>query len=304
MIIIEELKKKYNRRSKLAVDGISFSVNNGEILGLVGLNGAGKTTTINASCGVVLPSGGRILIDDVDIVAEKSKASREIGWVSEFPNFEPNTKALHLMLYFSGFYKIPRKEAFIRSMDLLRTVGLEEDAYRQASAYSQGMKKRLALASALISNPRNLLLDEILNGLDPSGINLIKKLMLEWKKQGKAILLSTHLLGILENLADRVVIMHHGKIIKTLANEEMKSLGSTGIRIRVDHVDKSLEVILSKYGNVRIDGQNVTITDISDEQDMENISSDISANGYRISHLDLEKTSLEDYFLNLIGEVP
>lgn len=302
MIIIENLRKTYNHKSKIAVDGISFSVNNGEILGLVGLNGAGKTTTINASCGVILPSGGRILIDEMEIVEEKAKASQEIGWVSENPNFEPNTKAIHLMLYYAGFYKIPRKEAFNRSMDLLRTVGLEEDAYRPASAYSQGMKKRFALASAMISNPRNMLLDEILNGLDPSGINLIKKLILEWKKQGKAILLSTHLLGILENLADRVIIMHHGKIIKTLTNDEMKSLGSTGIRIRADHVDKSLEMLLSKYGTVRIDGQNVIVNGDLNEKDMENISSDISSHGYRISHLDLEKKSLEEYFLTLIGE--
>ena len=286
-----------------AVDDISFNLKNGEILGLAGLNGAGKTTTINASCGVIVPSSGNILVDGFDIVAQKAKASESIGWVAEYPNFEQNVKPGLLLKYFAGFYNITKNETEERISNLLESVGLGNARDRKIRTYSQGMKKRFALAAAMLSDPQNFLLDEILNGLDPSGIEFVRNTLSNLRNSGKAVLLSTHILGVLENLADRVIIIHEGKVVETLTKERMKSLGLPTMRIRVDRVDEALMQILSGFGRPLQQDDEVIVSGVPvDRESQEEISAVLMKHGYRLSHLSVEGASLEDYFLRLVGE--
>lgn len=304
MIDVVHLSKTYRRLNTPAVDDISFILNNGEILGLAGLNGAGKTTTINAACGVIIPSGGRIIVDGFDIVRQKANASVSMGWVAEYPNFEQNVKPGLLMQYFAGFYKISAADAKSRIKSLLKSVGLESAENRKISTFSQGMKKRFALAAAMVSDPQNYLLDEILNGLDPEGIDFVRKLLLEMKRAGKAVLLSTHMLGVLENLADRVIIIHKGKILETVTKGRMKSLGRPAMRIRVDKMDDNLMQILAGFGNLSIIGDEVIISGIKNDRGTEEeVSTALVKNGYRLSHMSVEGASLEEYFLKLVGEI-
>ncbi|EQD55004.1 ABC transporter ATP-binding protein, partial [mine drainage metagenome] len=139
------------------------------VLGLVGLNGAGKTTTLRLCSGVLLPSSGKIYIDGMDIEKEKKEASKAIGWVPEAPNFNLAETPMMLMRYYSTLYDIEKEEAKKISSDLLSAVGLEEKCHNLSfTKMSQGMKKRFMIASALLANPDNILLDETINGLDPS----------------------------------------------------------------------------------------------------------------------------------------
>ncbi len=165
LLKVDHLTKRFSGNQPAALDSVKFQVNNGEVVGFVGLNGAGKTTTIRIAAGVALPTSGSVTLDDNDIVSSKAEASSSVGWVPEIPNFEPNAKAYSLMTYFYGFYGIPTSEAGSRSSELLKSVGLSGSEIRKIRTYSQGMKKRFSLAVSMLSNPPNYPFDEILNGL-------------------------------------------------------------------------------------------------------------------------------------------
>ncbi len=216
MIEIRDLTKIYSRNSRPAVNAMSFTVNNGEIMGFAGLNGAGKTTTIRIATGIIYPTSGTVLIDGNDIVRDKVNASRLSGWVPEFPNFEPNARPLTLMRYYGGFYGMKAADATRRGRELLEAVSLEESMNEKLRNYSQGMKKRFSLAAAMLNDPQNYFFDETLNGLDPEGIRFMRKLMVELRGKGKAVLLSSHILNELETVADRIAIIHKGKLMQIM----------------------------------------------------------------------------------------
>ncbi len=233
LVDISNLTKTFPGRRKPAVAGVSLSVLTGEIVGFVGLNGAGKTTTIRIASGLIKPSAGRVCVAGFDIEREKVAASHHVGLVPEFPNFDPGAKALSLLRYFAGYHGFRGRRALERSLTLLELVGLRESAGLRFRAFSQGMKKRIALAVALLGEPEVLLLDEVLNGLDPLGIVLVRELMMEWRKEGKAILLSSHLLNEVQQVADRVAIIHTGRLVKVLSRSELAT-GRIGRPTSVD----------------------------------------------------------------------
>ncbi|MEM4694800.1 MAG: ABC transporter ATP-binding protein, partial [Ignisphaera sp.] len=167
MIEIDGISKSFG--SLKALDRVSFSVKNGEIVGYVGLNGAGKTTTIRICVGVLNPDSGDVKIDGYSITYEKRIASRYIGWVPELPIFELDEKALNYFVYLAGYYGISYTEARSLGRKLLEEVGLGNALNMKLKNFSLGMKKRFALAVSMINNPSNFIFDEVLNGLDPQG---------------------------------------------------------------------------------------------------------------------------------------
>ncbi|MBX8631264.1 MAG: ABC transporter ATP-binding protein [Thermoplasmata archaeon] len=300
MIEVSGLSKTYGRRRDPAVKDVSFDIRDGEIVGLAGLNGAGKTTTISAITGIILPSDGQILVDGMDIISEKARASAGIGWVSEFPSFEQNARPAQLLVYYAGFHGMRRGEARERAEDVLKAVGLEHALDRKIRTYSQGMKKRFGLASAMLSDPQNYLLDEILNGLDPEGMRYVRNLLLEFRKNGKAVLLSTHILGVLQDLADRVLILQNGRVLEALTREQMRKLGKPSFKLRTDRIDGKLIELLSVFGNVSTSGEHVVISGIDATDALAGeISAAVASGGYRLFHLSIESESLEDHFLQL-----
>ncbi len=298
MIEIKNLTKIYSGKVQ-ALNEISMDVQNGEIVGFVGLNGAGKTTTIRISAGVTLPTSGTVLIDGKDIVKEKVEASKSIGWVPEFPNFNLNMKAMDLMLYFSGFYGLDSKTAKSRSLDLLREVGLEGQEYKKLQTYSQGMKKRFALAAALISEPRNFLMDEVLNGLDPEGIMFFRDLSVKLKNKGSAVLFSSHILSEVQNIADRVVIIHKGNIIRTMRRDELDGIGKPRIVLKIDNRDEKIKNLLENYGDLSFKNDSIVLDNV--KSDLSIINSELVKNGYRIKEFYTEHENLEEFFLKLVG---
>lgn len=303
MISINNVTKSYSPKAPLAVEDLSLEIKDGEILGLVGLNGAGKTTTIRMASGIILPTKGTIEIDGYDIVKDKVKASSFVGWIPEFPNFEPNAKPVPLMRYFAGFYGMKNKDSEQLILELLDKVGLTPYLNRKLRTYSQGMKKRYSMAETLIGDPKNLLFDETLNGLDPEGVMFVRNLMLQLKKEGKAILLSSHILSEVENIADRVAIISHGKLIKLLNRGEMKTLGKESIRITIDNIDSNVAALVSDFGEVSVSGDRIILSNIKVSRDrFSEIPKILVDNGYLISRFESSGVNLEEYFFDLIGE--
>ncbi len=299
MIKVDSLTKVFPGKTGPAVDSVSFEVSDGEIVGFVGLNGAGKTTTIRVASGVSLPTSGRVSVDGYDVVSQKVEASRRTGWVPEFPNFEPNASAVSLMKYFAGFYDIPDSEAESRGLELLKSVGLEGAETRKLGAYSQGMKKRFSLAAALLGRPGNYLFDEVLNGLDPEGIRYFRRLMVEVKGQGAAVLMSSHILVEVQNLADRVVIIHKGKVIKTISRSELDTVGENVVKVAFEKVNDDALGFLKGLGDVRVDGNAVFL---KASLDPAVLNANLVKMGLQVKELSVQKEGLEEYFLKLIGD--
>lgn len=299
MIDIQNVTKYYGKT--LAVQDVSFKVNNGEIVGFVGLNGAGKTTTINISVGVLNPTSGDVLIDGYSITKEKKKASWNVGWVPELPIFEQDVKALDYFLYIAGFYGISGDEAKRKAKELFELVGLQGAEKKKLSQYSQGMKKRFALAASLISDPKNFLFDEVLNGLDPQGIAFFRNLALDFKKQGKAVLFSSHILSEVENLADRVVFIHKGRIVKEMSMEEIRGLGKTDtVKVVLDKSpdDKAIR-ICSAFGSVNVQGSTIFVQGFNGN--LAEISAELAKAGYNVIEIGKVHANLEEVFFKIIS---
>ncbi len=302
MIKIENVSKIYRDSRAKALNSITLQVDNNEILGFVGLNGAGKTTAIRIASGVLNPSSGRILFDNVDMVDDRNLALRNVGWVPESPNFDPLLKASQLMRYYCGLYGLPSRECGRRTEELLQIVGLGEDTNKRLSSYSQGMKKRFLLAAAMIMEPRNYLLDETLNGLDPEGIRGVKKFMLSVKDKGGSILLSSHILSEVEEIADRVAIIHRGKILRVLSRYDITSSGEPVVNIEVKGNPGKAETLLREFGEVQVAGNRLKLF----QSGTQGISPDellnlLYSNDVKILGFSISREKLEDLFFEIIG---
>ncbi len=297
MIKVEGLTKVFSKKSAPAIDSVSFEVGNGEIVGFVGLNGAGKTTTIRIAAGISLPTSGNASVDGHDLVRDKVEASRRIGWVPELPNFEPNATAMALMDYFGGFYGLSESALRVRSAELLKSVGLEGSETKKLRDYSQGMKKRFSLAAAMLANPQNYLFDEVMNGLDPAGIRYFRSLVADLRARGAAVLLSSHILAEVESIADRVVFIHKGKVIKTITRSDLAGLGGNVIKIAIKNVDEEALVYLRGLGELRIENGALFLTSGNDAA---RLNSELVRRGYEVTEFAVQREGLEEYFLDLV----
>jgi ABC-2 type transport system ATP-binding protein len=296
MIVVERISKRFGSRKVL--DNVSFDVKDGEIAGFVGLNGAGKTTTIRILAGVLTPNSGDVLIDDISIVKEKEKASMHVGWVPELPLFDPNAKALDYFVFIAGYYGISKSDALSLGKRLFEEVGLagrEKDKLRN---YSQGMKRRFLLAVSLISDPKNFLFDEVLNGLDPEGIQFFRDMALKLKKEGKSVLFSSHILSEVESIADKVIFIHQGKILRVMEmNEIRKIVKSNDLKIILGKVDDNVLSIAKSFGKPELNGNTLIIHDFNGE--LSELSSKLSP--YEVLEVSRLKNSLEDVFFKIIN---
>lgn len=296
MLEILHVSKNFGRFK--ALEDETFEVPDNQITGFVGLNGAGKTTTMRVASGVIFPDSGDVLVDGYSILKEKRKASERLAWVPELPIFELDVKAIDYFVYIAGYYGYSTSKAREMGMEMLEKVGLKGFEKRKLENYSQGMKRRFALAVSLISNPKNYLFDEVLNGLDAQGITYFRNLAISLKKEGKAILFSSHILSEVESLADRVVFIHKGKIIKIMTINEIRKFASPSLIIRVDRVDNKLIDQLSKFGEPVVNGNQVMVREFNDNPSKVN---SILSQEYKVYELKTEYSSLEDVFFKIIG---
>jgi len=296
MIEVKSVSKSFGGRRVL--HEVSFTVRNGEVVGYVGLNGAGKTTTIRIAVGVLPPDSGDVYIDGHSVTNEKRAASRLVGWVPESPIFEHDFKAIDYFVYLAGYYGYSTSEARRLGRELLEMVGLGDALNKKLAAYSQGMKKRFALTVSLINDPPNFIFDEVLNGLDPQGIAFFRDLTSKFKRQNKAVLFSSHILSEVQGLADRVVFIHRGKIIGVYTMDEIARSAKPAIIVRVDRVDNVLLSKLSSFGETRVEGDKIIVSNPS--ADPAEINKAVFEAGYKVLELKASERTLEEFFFDLI----
>jgi ABC-2 type transport system ATP-binding protein len=223
MINVENLVKKYDGYT--ALDGLNFTVEQGDIFGFLGPNGAGKTTTIRILTAIIKADSGNVLIDGHNIFQEPWAIKKIINALPESTGYYEWMTAREYLEFFSHLYeeKTSREEVD----RLLEIVGLQGKGGHLVRSYSRGMKQRLGIARALINRPKLLFLDEPTNGLDPIGRRDIQDLLIDLnRKHDTTIFLSTHLLDDVERLCNRIAIIHYGKIVKIGEVDRMKGKGT------------------------------------------------------------------------------
>ena len=215
VIKIQNLAVTYPSRglrqeSTVAVRGLSLDVNRGEVFGFLGPNGAGKTSTMQVLLGFRPPTSGAAFLFDIDV--RETIARRRIGYLPELTYYYKFLTAEELLRFYARIFRIPRGEADRRIDALLKLVELEDARKRLIKAYSKGMQQRVGLAQALINNPDLLVLDEPTSGLDPLGRMKVREIIQRLKNEGKTVFFSSHELGEVETICDRVAIIHRGEL--------------------------------------------------------------------------------------------
>ncbi|EAC9891408.1 ABC transporter ATP-binding protein [Listeria monocytogenes] len=289
---VTNLHKKIRKRE--IIKGISFEVMPGEVFGFLGPNGAGKTMTIRMIVGLIKPTSGTILIGGKDIRKNFTEAMRGLGSIVENPEFYSFLTGQENLAYFARMDSSIKKE---RIQEVTELVGLEKRINDRVSTYSLGMRQRLGIAQALLSNPKLLILDEPTNGLDPSGIHEMRDFIRALaRNEGISVLVSSHLLSEIELLCDRVAIMTDGTIIKTDQVSHLLS-SRAQLRWRVTPIEQA-KAFLESVTEVEVDGEYL-VTAMNEESAEWN--EQLVAKGIKVHEIDKRKPSLEDLFLELTG---
>lgn len=220
MLKINHLTKVYG--DKKAVDDLTLHIHPGEIYGFIGHNGAGKTTTIKACCGILQFDGGEILIDGVSVKDDPLACKRKLAYIPDNPDLYEFMSGIQFLNFVADIFGVGAKERQSRIRKYADMLELTDDLAQPISAYSHGMKQKLAIISALIHEPRLIIMDEPFVGLDPKASHLLKELMHEICAGGGAIFFSTHVLEVAEKLCDKVAIIKGGKLIRSGTMEEVK----------------------------------------------------------------------------------
>ena len=289
MIEVDHLTKRF--RKTVAVDDLSFKVREGAITGFLGPNGAGKTTTLRIVLGLVRATSGQALVMGRPYRGLDSP-TRRLGAVLEAANFHPGRSGRNHLRVLATATGIPQS----RVDDVLALVGLTDAAGRRVGGYSLGMRQRLSLAGALLGEPQVLVLDEPANGLDPQGIRWLRELLRTLASEGKTILVSSHVLPEIEQIADEVVIIHRGKFVEHATTAELAARATGGIRVRSPQVDRlraALEEAGIKVSSVEGDLLVAVGTTAA------KIGELAAANGIVLHELVAETATLEEAFLEL-----
>jgi ABC-2 type transport system ATP-binding protein len=296
VIEIDALHKEFRRLRggrTVAVDGLDLSVPDGGVYGFLGPNGAGKTTTIRCLLGLVAPTAGRTRLLDAERTQLHTVIDR-IGSMVETPTFFPTfsgRRNLRLLARVDGIGKAAVEK-------VLERVGLADRGDDVFKNYSLGMKQRLGIAAALLREPELLILDEPANGLDPAGIKEVRQLMRSLADEGRTVFLSSHLLGEVQQICDRVAILARGKCIAQGEVSEVLSRGEAAqMVVRVENLDGALQILTGAGFDAHIDGDEVLVT--APASDGARISRTLALKRIYVSELRPREVSLEDVFLQL-----
>lgn len=220
MLQISHLVKNYG--TFRAVNDISITIQPGEIFGFLGVNGAGKTTTLKMLAGVLKPTSGTIIINGINLAEDPISAKRITGYIPDRPYLYSKLSAREFLVFVSELYEVQKDAAKERIDTLLEEYSLLDWQHELIESFSHGMKQRLATCAALIHQPKLLIVDEPMVGLDPHGAKFLKESFKRYAKEGMSILLSTHSLNVAEELADRLAIIQRGEILTIGTLKEVK----------------------------------------------------------------------------------
>jgi ABC-2 type transport system ATP-binding protein len=304
IILVKDLTKFYG--STLAVDHISFNIREGEVFGFLGPNGAGKTTTIRMMVGLTRPSSGTAFIDAHDVTKDPVEVKKTIGLVPEISNLYSELTALENLIYQAELYGLPRKERRIRAVNLLEEFGLKEHEAKPFQKLSRGLKRRLTIAAALVHHPKILFLDEPTTGLDVMSARGLRKLILDSKKMGLTIFLTTHYIPEAESLCDRIAVIVKGKIRVIDTPEDIKAQVKEMeiLEIGLDRILEPLKnrlLSLDGIEKIVIDENLIRFHTKNINQVTPGIIKLFEEQGAKIETINTLSPSLEDAFVRITG---
>jgi len=298
----QNLTKEYphgflHLKKKTSLEGLTLEVREGEVFGLLGPNGAGKSTTIKLLMGIIFPTTGsaRILGKPVSDVSMHS----DIGYLPEQPYFYDYLTAAEVLDYFARFHGFSAAERDERVQRMLKKVGLETAGRIQLRKYSKGMLQRVGLAQAILHDPKLVILDEPMSGLDPVGRREVRDIILELKNAGKTILFSTHILPDAEMLCDRVGVIIGGKLRGVGSPGAIVGVKATGMEIMFELAEG---VALPEATRTAATKAGASYRTSVDESDLYAALEALRAAGARIISVTQVKPTLEDFFMELVGK--
>ncbi|MFB9239816.1 ABC transporter ATP-binding protein [Plantactinospora siamensis] len=301
---IEGLRKTYRSRrrgTRRALDGFDMVVEAGQVHGFLGPNGSGKTTTLRTLLGLIRPDGGRMELLGEQVPAALPRVAGRVGAIVESPQFFPNFSARDTLSLLAGAGDVPRT----RVDEVLELVGLRERAKERVKTYSLGMKQRLAVASALLKDPKLLILDEPANGLDPGGIREMRSLMRDLATSGMTVVLSSHILGEVQLICDSVTIISLGRRVAAGPVAEVLAQHSGGgYRVRLE---AAADLPVAAEELVRAGARTTVAEDHLLVQGVDkpaSITRTLAARDLYVSELAPVTVDLESVFLELTGTAP
>jgi ABC-2 type transport system ATP-binding protein len=292
----EQLSKRYRRRT--VVDGLSLTVERGDIFGFLGQNGAGKSTTIRMALGLVRPTSGRANILGCDMSRQPLRALRRVGAIIEAPAFYENFSGRQNLSMFAAMSGGAERQRIERVLEI---VGLRERAHDPVRIYSHGMRQRLGIAQALVPNPEFVILDEPTDGLDPQGLSEMRGLIQRLRDElGLTVMLSSHLLFEVEQICNRVAIIEEGRLLYQGPVEDLISKDNW-IKLRVDRVPEAYELLSTNHFSVSRNGDGSLHLKIADDQ-IALVNALLVQKGFSVTELSPQRESLEQAFLRLTQE--
>lgn len=291
MIQLTNLTKKY--ADKIAVNNISLCVRPGVVTGFLGPNGAGKTTTMRMILGLAAPTSGRVTIDGKPYAA-LAQPSSKIGAMLDASAVDIRlTPRQHLAILASA-----AGISQSRVDELLSFVGLHEVSNKKISEFSFGMRQRIGMAAALLGNPETVMMDEPFNGLDVNGIHWLRTLLRDLAKQGKAVLISSHLLSEVQEIAERIILVARGELIADMSMDEMKERSASSyVQVQSDNLSELQKILIANGAQA-----DMIVPEVLRVRKMNarHIGDFAFVNGFRIYELESHQPSLEQIFSELV----
>jgi len=305
LVEVKDLTKRFGKLT--AVDGVHFSIPAGEAFGLLGPNGAGKTTTVSMMCGLVVPSGGDVVIDGHSILRDPMAVRRVIGVVPQDIALYPTLSARENLTFFARMQDVPPDMLASRVDAVLDIVQLADRQNDRVETYSGGMKRRINIAVGLLNQPKLLILDEPTVGVDPQSRNSILETLKELNRQGVTLLYTSHYMEEVEFLCTHIAIIDHGKVIadgtqkdlrlqagnKDIINVQLVREAEGGVRDRL--------AALPGVDTVELRDRTVRIATSQGRSLLASVISTLDDTGCPVSTIDVKEPNLEDLFLNLTG---
>lgn len=293
-IELKQIGKRY--KDTVALDGLSMQVPRGKVYGFLGRNGAGKTTTIRIITGLIKPNSGSICVMGKDAEENRLFVLQNIGAIVEYPGFYRNLSGKQNLQITADLYDVDKS----RVDEVLGIVSMLEYGNRKVKAYSTGMKQRLGIANALIHSPNILILDEPTNGLDPTGVKDLRRLIKDLSiKFDITILLSSHILSEVEQISDHVGILDKGRLVDQFSMEDFHSADQNYLLLEVDPPEKAASLLRDQNIQFSLSGHQIKV--YCPKAENADIHKLMAANHIVISNMSSIQNNLEDRFLSAVG---
>jgi len=302
MLHVENLRKSFG--PVRALDGISFSVGKGEIVGFLGPNGAGKTTAMRIIAGFLSAGEGRVTLDVVDVADDPVAVKAKVGYLPEQPPLYPELRVREYLAFVAGLKGVPKKEVAERVDEAMHSVKITERADQIIRSLSKGYKQRVGLAGALVHRPPILILDEPTVGLDPNQIVEIRHLISDLKAADRTLIISTHILAEVEQTCERVIIINKGKIaaIDTKANLLAGAGDKAEITIEVARESERAGGLIEGMGASILNREGNRLTVSAQPGMREGLARVVVESGCGLVSLETRRVALEDIFIKLTAD--